>query len=240
LEKKNISFHASTRNKSLASNVRPYIDLSNIDNFNISYSYEVIVIVAGITNIQECEESPKEAREINVVNTSTLARKLDNGRTLIIFLSSNQVFDGDSPFKKITDKKNPVNEYGKQKSETEELLFKYCSNVCILRLTKVIYDGLPLIENWKKQLIKGKKIYPFSDMTLAPVYIEQVIAYINNIVFHKTAGICHMPSGKDKTYEELAREICISSGLDETLINPVMCSTVLHNDIRVPKYTSLM
>jgi len=133
-----VLFHSSTRVKNLESSTRPYIDLSDIDSININHSYRVIVVAAGVTSIQECEDNPEKTRLINVVNTSLLVNKLCRNGALVVFLSSNQVFDGNLPYRKATDSKNPISEYGKQKSETEDLLLSNCDNVSILRMTKVV------------------------------------------------------------------------------------------------------
>ena len=233
----NISHHASTRKRNLVSKIRPYIDFKQIGKIDFNNNYDVIVITAAVTSIYKCEQDPELTRMINVVNTLNAIKKLSNPSTFIVFYSSNQVFDGEKPFKKITDKKKPINEYGKQKSEIEDLLLKYSSNVCIIRMTKILHDRLPLILTWKKNLIQFNKIYPFSDMVFAPIYLDQVIT--NNLVLNRTTGIHHIPSEKDKTYETLAREICISVGRNENLVAPVKYSTVLSGDIRIPNYTSL-
>ena len=150
----NISFHASTRRISLISDERPYIDLSDENSIiNTNFVYDVVIITAGVTSIDECERNPEETRNINVVNTSLLINKLHSQGAYVMFLSSNQVFDGSRPFRKSTDSKNPINEYGKQKSEVEDVMLPLQSK-CILRMTKVFDKNPKIIQQWKISLDK--------------------------------------------------------------------------------------
>jgi dTDP-4-dehydrorhamnose reductase len=235
----NISFHASTRRISLISDERPYIDLSDENSIiNTNFVYDVVIITAGVTSIDECERNPEETRNINVVNTSLLINKLHSQGAYVMFLSSNQVFDGSRPFRKSTDSKNPINEYGKQKSEVEDVMLPLQSK-CILRMTKVFDKNPKIIQQWKKKISRMEEIYPFSDMLLAPVDIDIVLERINDLVSKRDTGIYHLASGVDITYEELSRNLCNSISGDQRLIKPVEYSSVLRNGVNYPYYTSL-
>lgn len=47
-----------------------------------------------------------------------------------------------------------------------------------LRLAKVVSPGMALLPNWKKALVAGRAIHPFSDMRLAPTPIDIVASVI--------------------------------------------------------------
>lgn len=239
-KKNNIDFHSSTRKSDLVSDERPYIDLSDKSSFiNANLSYDVAIIAAGVTSIDKCEVNQEETRKINVINTSLLINKLYDAGVYVMFLSSNQVFDGSKPFRKSTDNKNPINEYGKQKSEVEDFMIplKY---KCILRMTKVFDKELKIAKEWRKKILRMDEIHPFSDMPLAPVDISVVVKCINNLVSKECTGIHHIPSGADITYEELSRNICSSVSGNQDLIKPVKYSEILGDDVNYPDYTSLI
>jgi len=84
-----------------------------------------------------CERKPKEIRTINVFGTIELIKKLNKGKPHLVFILTNQVFDGKNPMQKPDAPRNPINEYGRQKAEVERFV-ENLSNTCILRLTKVI------------------------------------------------------------------------------------------------------
>jgi|LWDU01.1.fsa_nt_gi dTDP-4-dehydrorhamnose reductase len=235
-----ISYHASTRRKELVSIKRPFIDLKYPSDISQSENYNIIVITAAMSGLHECEKNPKLTRGINVVNTFDIVKKLSDSSTYIVFFSSNQVFDGVDPFKKSTDKKKPITEYGKQKSEIEDLLLEYSNNVCIIRMTKIMYSNMPLIMLWKKSLLNSRTIHPFYDMRLAPVSIAQAIGFTNSLILKRSTGIHHLPSKEDMTYEELAYKICHSIGADKGLISPISYSAILPSELNFPNYSSLI
>ena len=90
----NIPFHATTRNKKMVSDNRLIINLNNIDTFQNLKIYKSAIICAAITDIEECEKNPGRTRKVNVVGTVELVKQLSKKGTHVIFLSSNQVFDG--------------------------------------------------------------------------------------------------------------------------------------------------
>ena len=109
---------------------RKELDLSK-DSWEIP-EHDTAYICAGETSTLRCEENPEETRLVNVTNTIKLARRLNN----VVWLSSERVFDGATPYRKITDKLCPTTEYGRQKAETEKELLKMGATV--IRLSKVL------------------------------------------------------------------------------------------------------
>ncbi len=216
-EKNNIDFHSSTRNLGLSSKTKPYIDLENLDLINLDYSYDSIILCAAVSKLDECEKYPNKTRDINVVNTFKLAQKLSNSGAFVLFLSTNHVFDGKTPFRKTNDKKNPINEYGKQKSDAEDLISGLCS-YGILRLTKVIYPNLPLFLEWNKKFSNGLKVKAFADMTLSPINISRVILQINYLMKNKINGIFHCSGNRDISYYNYACEYAKQHSFSENLV----------------------
>jgi len=197
---KHIQCYSSTRHKGLVSNSRPYIDLKKPELFKIHRRYyDVVILCASRSSIADCDLNKKQTRIINVDNTYFILERLSQLGTHIIFLSSNQVFDGTAPFKKNNDSKNPVSEYGKQKADAEDLIGSLKS-FSILRLTKVIHPELPLFLKWKNMLDNGQKIRAFKDVYLSPIDIKKVIEKIDFLVKEKVVGIFHCSGNKDISY----------------------------------------
>ena len=236
-EKNNIDYHSSTRNLGLSSKTRPLIDLENLDLANLDYFYDAVILCAAVSKLDECEKHPNRARSINVVNTFKLAKQLSKSGAFVLFLSTNQVFDGDTPFRKINDKKNPINEYGNQKSETEDLIAGL-ENYSILRLTKVIHPKLPLFKQWYDDLNNGTEIKAFIDMTLSPIDINIVVSKIDDLVRKRINGIYHCSCDVDISYYDYAVDFAQQYGFSKNLVQKDSCK---NNSISfaVPNYTSL-
>jgi len=234
-EDNNTDFHSSTRKLALSSEVRPFIDLENLDFSNLDYGYDVAILCAAVSSIAKCELHKKRTRIINVINTYTLLEKLSLLGTHIIFLSSNQVFDGSKPLNKTSDRKKPVCEYGKQKAEAEDLISNL-KKFSILRLSKVIHPNLPILIKWSESLEMGQQINAFADMSLSPIDIGKVVLKIDSLAKSKVVGIFHCSGGVDMSYYDYAIQYVKRFGYSENLVNKESCKSI---GLKPPLFTSL-
>lgn len=182
---------------------------------------DVAYICAAITKLDVCENDPAHSRLTNVTGTQKLIEELQADGAHVIFLSSNQVFDGSIPYRKATDATSPNNEYGKQKAEVERWLLARPYPASVIRLTKVSSGELPILVKWKESLLRGERIEAFDDLVFAPVELEKVIAALITIGEKKRAGITQLSGAHDISYYALARELARKLGVSEDLVSPV-------------------
>ena len=234
--RKGIVFHSSTRKKKLVSENRPFINIEsgNFQNLNRTYNYDTVILCAAISKLSECEKNPDKTRIVNVVNIFKLAKQLNKSGSFIIFLSTNQVFDGKTPFRKTDDKKDPINEYGRQKNDAEELI-KRLNRYGILRLTKVVYPELEIFTRWNKSLMNKESIYAHKSISLSPVDINQVVSKIDSIAKRKQTGIFHCSGHVDISYYNFAIQYAKDNKFKESLVNESLEKT----SINIPLFTSL-
>ncbi len=90
--------------------------------------------------MQACQSDPARSRRINVDNTLDLMRRLADRGTHLVFLSSSQVFDGETPMPDEAAPTAPKNEYGAQKLAVEEVIERQALPAAVLRVTKVLAD----------------------------------------------------------------------------------------------------
>jgi len=213
----NIPFHTSTRYKKMVTDNCQLIDLNNTDTFQNLKTYKSAIICAAITDIEECEKNPNRTRKINVEGTVELVKQFSRKGTHILFLSSNQVFDGRNPMQKPNAPRSPITEYGRQKVEVETFI-ENLSNACILRMTKVIHPGLKILRKWEKSLFEGQPILAFTDLSVSPISINDVIKKIDLLVRKKANGIFQISGGSDISYFQFAKEFAISNGFSKELV----------------------
>ena len=232
-----IPFHASTRNPELVSDQQPFIDLSDPHTFRQITGYESAVLCASVTDMATCENTPKETRAVNVSGTIKLIKKLNDNNTHILFLSTNQVFDGKKPHQKPDSPQKPINEYGRQKAEVE-VFIKKILGVCILRLTKVVHPSLTLLREWEFSLSQGESIFAFNNMTLSPINIDDVVNKIDILVNQKATGIFQLSGNRDISFFEFARRFARDNGYSSNLIK----KSTWHGKLAFvpPKYTSMV
>ena len=236
-EKRKIPFHSSTRHKELKSDIRPFIDLTRIHTFKNLSNYRVAVICAAVTDMAICERQTKKTKSANVTGTIELIKVFCNNNTHILFLSTNQVFDGEKPCQYPDSTRNPINDYGRQKADVEKFL-ENVTNTCILRLTKVIHPELKLLKQWQRILSAGDSIVAFDDMTLSPVHLDDVIIKIDLLIRDKAIGIYQLSGKSDISYYDFARHFAEKNGYSPKRVKKDTWKGKL--EYEPPKYTSMV
>ena len=67
------------------------------------------VLCAGVTRLEACKQQPEKTRRVNVDSKVELARKLVSKGAFVVFLSTNQVFDGSRAFRQPDEPFSPAN-----------------------------------------------------------------------------------------------------------------------------------
>ena len=185
-------------------------------------------ICAGVTSTQECEEHPEESRLVNVTNTIKLVKRLKASR--VVWISSERVYDGSKPYKKVTDEVCPTTEYGKQKAETEKLLLDL--GVTVIRFSKVLGWDVPLFEGWISRLERNEFIYPYSNMSMSPMPVSFAVQVLSKV----RGGLYQVSGDKDLSYARVAYHIANQMGKDLALVQPVQTNphpyTTLESNIQ--------
>lgn len=238
-KEKDIPYCASTRRKEQVNNNRPYIDLATLSWPELQIGqYDAVVFCAALTKLADCEKYPETTKVINVDATVALAKIMALRGSYLLFLSTNQVFDGTKPHRKVSDHVCPINEYGRQKVDAEQLIRQEpCS--AVLRLSKVIYPDLPLLRQWESRLQAGQSIEAFTDMYLAPISIEKVVKRIDYLVHNRETGIFHLSGKKDVSYYSFAKLNFSNIPNAEKLIGKSSIHNSLLVGFPIPRYTSL-
>ena len=169
--------------------------------------FATAVLAAGMTSIQACETQPELTRRINVSQPLLLAQRLWDQGAFVVCLSSSTVFDGKTPFAKPTDLTEPLSEYGRQKLALEHGLLALGERVAIIRLSKVIAPNNALFSGWRRDLLSGQVIRPFSDMAVAPVSLPFAVAAVHHIARARDAGLHQISAAADASYADLANHM---------------------------------
>jgi dTDP-4-dehydrorhamnose reductase len=199
-----IPYYASTRRKTLKNIDRPFIDLFSKDWSSLAGArFDAVVFCAAQTKIIECELNPQNTAKVNVESTVELAKKFSRDGSYILVLSTSKVFDGTKPRRHPSDSVCPTTEYGRQKAEAEKQILSL-PNSAILRLSKVIHSNLFLLTEWQKNINLGQEIFPFKNMYLAPIFMDEVTERIDALIKSRIKGIAHLSGKEDVSYYQFA------------------------------------
>ena len=181
-------------------------DLADEATWPDAKGFDVAFFCAALARMNHCESDPKGTAHINVTQTIKLLERLNSQNTHSVFLSTNQVFDGSKPFIEANAPTSPLNEYGRQKVVVEEWC-KAHDHCAVLRLSKVMAPEMGLFDGWFAGWAKGEAAEAFEDMSLAPVWIDDVVDAMIQIAQEKRTGIQQISGSEDVSYAEVARRL---------------------------------
>jgi dTDP-4-dehydrorhamnose reductase len=196
------------------------LDLSEPDLRPMQHErYGCAFICAGVTNMRECEEAPEAARRVNVEGTLKVMRALAAAGTHLVFLSSGQVFDGEIPRPAETAMRRPKNLYGRQKLEVEEAIAREGLPAAVLRVTKIL-ARVPVgaFRAWHDALRAGQPATAATNMTIAPVSVEDVAQAAIRLGLERRAGAWHLSSADEIPYADAALRMAEACGLPRELV----------------------
>lgn len=213
----------TTRRRDPVDESHLYLDLSedSVDKWRCPWLVAVAVICACVTKLEACANDPVGTARVNVQGVAKLATKLVAEGAFVIYLSSNQVFDGTMPHRLPNDPVSPVTEYGRQKAEAERQMRQWGGSVAIVRFTKILEPKPPLFSAWAKSLKNDEIIQPFSDMAMAPIPLSCAVSVLRLLADLRLPGIFQLSGDRDISYAEAARMGAKMLKADPSLVQPV-------------------
>ena len=230
----------TTRRKDTVSDKRIWLDLdSNIESWNPPDDVSAAFLCAAVSSLDQCRVAPDRSRAVNVHNTARIAAKLVDKGCMVVFPSTNLVYDGTVPFRRPEEKVCPATEYGRQKAETEQRLL-FLGSVAVVRLTKVLPTNAPLFADWREKLLDGKAIQPFSDMAFSPLPLQFVTEVLMKVVKNELRGIIQVSADRDITYEDAARFMAGRLNASPAQVQPIQATALKGRTFEaVPQFTTL-
>jgi dTDP-4-dehydrorhamnose reductase len=233
---------ATTRRRGHRSE-RVFLDLAApLGGWQPPTGVEAACIFAAVGHLVDCHRDPAGSRLINVTGTVELVERLVARGIYVLFLSTNQVFDGTRALVPAAAPLCPVSEYGRQKADTEirlQAMLAAGSAVGILRLAKIVSPGVPLLRQWQAALAAGQSIRPFHDMVMAPTPVGVAAAAIAALLADRAAGVWQLTGSQDVSYAEIGGHIAQQIGADPALVQPVAATSAGMPEGSTPRHTTL-
>jgi dTDP-4-dehydrorhamnose reductase len=243
LSAKGQSVAASTRRLDRVALDRPLLDLSGpLDAWEPEPDIGAACVFASVARLAACHADPSGSAYINVTQTLALIERLVARGVYVLFLSTNQVFDGARPYVPANAPTCPVSEYGRQKAQTEAALRQCMARgapLAILRLAKVVAPSTELIRRWIKALSSGEPIRAFHDMTMAPTPIDIVVAAISELMSDQARGVFQLTGPLDVSYIEVGLYLARQLGADRALVESSSVRSAGLPDGAAPRHTTL-
>lgn len=215
-----------------------YLNLASASSeWMIPDCIKTVYICAGITKLNECQKDPIGSSRVNVDGITRFSEFMLKRGAFIVFLSSNQVFDGNIANVPAHIPQNPQSEYGHQKATVEKFLNQWPEKTAIVRMTKVVGPD-SIFSRWSQSLCNGHFIYPFVDMVVSPIPLVTVVSILRLIGDQQLAGIWQISGKSDLAYSDLAYLIAKDLSINTNLIKPrTMAEAGLEGNINVANTT---
>jgi dTDP-4-dehydrorhamnose reductase len=234
---------ATTRQANRASPDRPLLDLAApLEAWEPPAGTRSACIFAAMARLAACAADPAGTARINVTQTLALLERLLARGIHVLFLSTNQVFDGSIPHTPANAPASPISEYGRQKARVEAALHEHIqlgAPAAILRLSKVVSRGMPLIGDWMMALCTGREIRAFHDMTLAPVPTEMVSSAVGVLMQDRASGVYQLTGPRDISYADVGRFLAGHLDADPSLVAEISALEAGLPEGATPRHTTL-
>jgi dTDP-4-dehydrorhamnose reductase len=214
-------------------------DKDAVGDLLISEKPEIVIHAAAMTQVDECELQQDQCFNINVNGTAHVLSQTEPHSQIIIYISSDFVFDGEKGNYTEEDPLNPVNWYGYTKTMAEALIKASTIPWAIVRTSLVYGNSLNgtrknIIAWVKDKLTKKETIKVVDDQLRTPTYVEDLAKGVLLIMEKKLTGIFHL-SGKDiLSPYSMAGKTAAHFFLDKDLIERVNASVFTQPAKRPP------
>lgn len=172
---------------------------------------DIIYHCAAYTAVDKAEDDGKEMNYlVNVVGTTNVAKAAEKVGAILIYISTDYVFDGSKQEEyKVDDETNPKNEYGYTKLEGEKIVGELVTNYYIIRTSWVFGEfGANFVYTMQRLAEKHDKLSVVSDQFGRPTWTRTLAEFMTYLVDEKAEyGIYHLSNDGSCSWYEFAKEI---------------------------------
>ncbi|MDP3723140.1 MAG: dTDP-4-dehydrorhamnose reductase [Candidatus Omnitrophota bacterium] len=132
---------------------------------------DILIHAQALSDVDRCEREPEMAWAQNVTTVAHLVQALQGSRTLLVYVSTDYVFDGKkgAPYEE-ADAPNPLSVYGRSKLEGERLALGYARSI-VVRPSTLFGPGR---DNFCDAVVcrvrAGQPVEAFWDQVTSPTY----------------------------------------------------------------------
>ncbi len=233
----NFSFQAAMKNEVIGVvnkrglNKVPFevmsLDFLKDDNFVNTFARvnpDVIIHCAAMANLEDCEEFPEQAYQLNAELPGKLANFCKKNQIKLVHISTDAVFDGRSGNYSELDEPHPLSIYAKTKKEGEDFVIRENPDALIVRVNFFgwsINGNRSLGEFFYNNLNCNNPMNGFIDVYFCPLYVSLLTELLSEMVTKDFSGLYHVVSSDHISKYEFGCTIADQFGLDSSLISPI-------------------
>jgi len=187
---------------------------------------DTVIHAAAIGSVDFAEKHREQTRAVNVGGTEVVTDCCKYFKARLIYISSNAVFDGNTPLYSETDSVSPLNYYGQLKVDAENVV--KTSGVPHAIIRPILMYGWPypnergnLVTTWVQALRAQKPINAVDNVYSKPLFAKSCAEVIWAAIHQNNQGIYHVAGRDHVSLYEFALTVAKIFVLDQSLIHPV-------------------
>jgi len=186
---------------------------------------QIVIHLAAERRPDVVQKDPSRAKRLNVTVPRDLATACSSVGAWLLHFSTDYVFDGIKPPYREEDRPNPLNSYGEQKREAEEVVRECAPDHAAILRVPLLFGPMEFYKESTvtalyEDLIDGKlskaddlqRRYPTFTEDVAQVVLRMVKLHLSGQ--EKVTGLFHWQSNECLTKYNMVEEIARVKGLD--------------------------
>ena len=183
-----------------------------------------IVHCAAATNVDWCEDHPKETRKVNVQATSFVAEIASELKSRLVYISTDSIFDGKRGNYSEAARPAPLNVYARSKLRGEHEVLRRYPAALVARVTIYgwnVQNKQSLTEWVLGQLAAGKEVRGFTDVHFSPMLVNDLAEVLLSMLDRQLRGLYHVVGSEKISKYEFARRVAMAFGFEPERVVPV-------------------
>jgi len=202
---------------------------------------DLVLHLAALTDLDMCEKNKKLASRVNISSTANIAALCSTRKIKLVFISTDNVFDGNSGNYTEFSKTNPINYYGKTKAIAESEVRKL-KNHLIIRTTFFHWgEGFTA---WLIDSLRMKKsVNIVDDQYCSPLFLDDLSRILIRMIDRDFAGTYNVALDRKISRYEFALILAKYFSFNRSLIRNVkteeLYRTITQKSYKIPRDVSL-
>ncbi len=220
------------------SHLSPPINWINIDLTDlvalpkqlIAIQPDAIIHLAALSQPNICQAQPERSYQVNVLASLAIAEYCAQANIPLVFTSSEQVFDGQNPPYKESDRPTPINRYGEHKLAAEIGILERHPRSSICRMPLMFGfapDAPSFIQGFIERLRSPQVLEAFTDEIRTPVIGFDAAQGLMIVLERQFQGILHLGGVEALSRYDMAQQLAAFYKIPNAQIKPCRQADVI-------------
>lgn len=223
--------------------IYPRLDITNKESVSDTLrdlDFDIFLHLAAYTNVDGAETEKSKAKKLNVDGTRNVFNAVKQKGKNFIYISTDFVFDGESPPYYEDSRPNPVGYYGKTKHEGELVVKNEGMIIRIAYPYRAAFEQKKDFARTIKSLLEQRKeLNMISDSSMTPTFIDDVANALKHLMNNFSPEIYHIVGSQTLSPYEAGKLIAKVFDLNESLIKPTTYEEYFKGKAKRPRYSEM-